>query len=172
MSRLHGQYENIAAIRARLSVIPTASVIAGSLVVGVLPIVGTAPLLPPLAFMIFLGWRLLRPEIWPLWAGLPFGLFDDLMTGNPIGSGMILWTLLLLVFDVAENRMIWRDYWFDWLVATGAVVFYILGTMLLSAFTGGGAVFAPALPQIAISILLVPVVFRLCARLDRWRLSL
>ena len=42
--------------------------------------------------------------------------------GNPLGSGMILWTLTLLVFDLAENRMIWRDYWFDWLVATGAVL--------------------------------------------------
>ncbi len=171
MSRLHSADANISAIRARLSLIPSVSVVAASLV-SLLPLVAQSPMMPPLALMIFLGWRLLRPEIWPLWAGLPFGLFDDLLSGNPIGSGMLLWTGILIILDLAENRTIWRDYWIDWLLATAALTSYIFITMALSAFTGGGWVLNPILPQIGISILLVPLVFRLCARLDAWRLAL
>lgn len=171
MSRLHGLDENIAAMRARLSLIPAASVIAGSLV-NLVPLIAQAPILPPLGFMIFLGWRFLRPQIWPLWAGLPLGLFDDLMAGNAIGSGMLLWTATLLAFDLADNRAMWRDYWLDWMVATAVLTLYIVLTMALSAFAGGGWLIAPLLPQILVSILLVPLLLRFCALLDDWRLSL
>lgn len=171
MSRLHGLDENIAAIRARLSLIPAASVVAGSMV-PLVPLVAQAPVLPPIGFMIFLAWRFLRPEIWPLWAGLPLGLFDDLMAGNPIGSGMLLWTVMLLAFDLADNRAMWRDYWLDWIVATAVLTLYILLTMALSAFVGGGWLVAPLLPQILVSVLFVPLLLRFCARLDAWRLLL
>lgn len=171
MSRLHAADEDIAAIRARLSLIPAASVVAGALV-HLLPFVAQAPVLPPLSFLIFLGWRFLRPEIWPVWAGLPLGLVDGLLSGNPIGSEMMLWTLVLIALDLGESRIMWRDYWLDWLVATAALAFYILGIMVIVALTGGGWAVHPVLPQLAVSILLVPLVLRLCARLDRWRLSL
>ncbi|MEO1168032.1 MAG: rod shape-determining protein MreD [Pseudomonadota bacterium] len=171
MSRLRAADENLALVRAQLSLIPAASVIAGSLLC-LVPLIAQAPLLPPFALMIFLAWRFLRPEIWPIWAGLPFGLFDDLLSGNPIGSGMLLWTAILLALEFAENRAMWRDYWIDWLVATGALTSYIMGVMVLNALTGGGWIFWPLLPQIAATILLFPLVLRLCARLDRRRLML
>lgn len=171
MTRLHAADENIALARAQLSLIPAASVIAGSLIT-LVPVVSQVPVLPPLALMIFLGWRFLRPEIWPVWAGLPFGLIDDLFSGNPLGSGMLLWTAIMIALELAENRSMWRDYWIDWLVATGALAFYIVGTMAISALIGGGWVLFPILPQIATAVLLVPLVLRLCARLDVWRLSL
>jgi len=172
VSRLHAADENIAALRARLSLIPSASVVAGSLIIHLVPIVAQAPAFPPLGLMIFLGWRLLRPQIWPVWAGLPFGLFDDLLSGNPIGSGMALWTALLIVLEFADNRLMWRDYWLNWLVATAALTFYIIADMVFSVWTGGGWLVMPILPQIAMTVLLVPLILRLCARLDRWRLSL
>ena len=43
-----------------------------------LPVIAPAPVLPPFGFMMLLAWRLLRPGLLPLWAGLPLGLFDDL----------------------------------------------------------------------------------------------
>jgi rod shape-determining protein MreD len=95
MTRLHAADENLALARAQLSLIPAASVIAGSLLT-LVPLVSQVPVLPPLALMIFLGWRFLRPEIWPIWAGLPFGLIDDLFSGNPLGSGMLLWTMIMI----------------------------------------------------------------------------
>lgn len=171
MTRLHAADENLALARAQLSLIPSASVVAGSLVC-LVPLIAQAPILPPIALMIFLAWRFLRPEIWPIWAGLPFGLFDDLITGSPIGSGMLLWTVILLTLDLATNRAMWRDYWIDWLAATGALTFYIMADMVLTVLTGGGWVFVPLLPQIAAAILLFPLCLRLCARLDRRRLTL
>lgn len=171
MSRLRGADENLALVRAQLSLIPAASVVAGSLLC-LVPLVAEAPIMPPLALMIFLAWRFLRPEIWPIWAGLPFGLFDDLLSGNAIGSGMLLWTVILLALDFAENRAMWRDYWIDWLAATAALTFYIIAAMVLNALTGGGWLVGPLIPQIAASILLFPVVLRLCARLDNRRLML
>ncbi|MEM8695871.1 MAG: rod shape-determining protein MreD [Pseudomonadota bacterium] len=171
MSRLRGADENLALVRAQLSLIPAASVIAGSLLC-LVPLIAQAPLFPPFALMIFLAWRFLRPEIWPIWAGLPFGLFDDLLSGSPIGSGMLLWTIILLALGFAENRAMWRDYWIDWLAATGALIFYIMTNMVLNALTGGGWLFWPLLPQIAATILLFPLILRLCARLDQRRLTL
>lgn len=171
MSRLHAADENIALARAQLSLIPSVSVIVGSLIC-LVPLIAQAPLLPPIGLMVFLAWRFLRPEIWPIWAGLPFGLFDDLMSGSPIGSGMLLWTAILLALDFAVNRAMWRDYWIDWLAATAALIFYIMADMILTALTGGKWVFVPLLPQIAASILLFPLFLRLCARLDRRRLAL
>jgi rod shape-determining protein MreD len=171
VNRLHAADENLALVRAQLSLIPSASVVAGSLIC-LVPLVAQAPILPPLALMVFLAWRFLRPEIWPIWAGLPFGLFDDLISGSPIGSGMLLWTTILLALDFAENRAMWRDYWIDWLAATGALVFYIMADMVLNMLTGGGWVITPSLPQIAAAILLFPLILRLCARLDQRRLAL
>ncbi len=171
MSRLHAADENLALVRAQLSLIPSASVIVGSLVC-LVPLIAQAPILPPIALMVFLAWRFLRPEIWPIWAGLPFGLFDDLICGHPIGSGMLLWTIILLTLDLAANRAMWRDYWIDWLAATAALVFYIMANMVLTVLTGGGWVIAPLLPQIAAATLLFPLFLRLCARLDRQRLTL
>lgn len=171
MSRLHAADENLALVHAQLSLIPSASVVAGSLVC-LVPLVAQAPVLPPLALIIFLAWRFMRPEIWPVWAGLPFGLLDDLISGNPLGSGMLLWTIILLALVLAENRAMWRDYWIDWLAATAALVFYIMANMVLTALTGGGWLILPLLPQIAAAILLFPLALRLCARLDRRRLAL
>ena len=90
MRRLVGADENLALVRAQLSLIPAASVIAGSLLC-LVPLIAQAPLMPPLALMIFLAWRFLRPEVWPIWAGLPFGLFNDLFN-SPIPNPKKLFT--------------------------------------------------------------------------------
>ena len=54
-----------------------------------LPVIAPAPVMPPLGYMMMLAWRLMRPGLLPLWAGLPLGAFDDLFTGQPIGSGVL-----------------------------------------------------------------------------------
>lgn len=169
--RLRAADENIAWQRAQLSLIPSLSVVAGSLL-PIIPIIAGWAVLPPMGLMIFLAWRLLRPEIWPIWAGLPFGLFDDLISGNPVGTGMLLWTAIMIGLDLADNRMIWRDYWLDWLVAAALLVGYIVLAMTIATLSQGGWGIAPLVPQILLTVLLVPLVMRLCARLDRWRLLL
>src|SRR5690606_36356273 len=91
--------------------LPWASILLGSLSPW-LPIIAPAPVLPPLGLMMMLGWRLVRPGLLPLWAGLPLGLFDDLYSGQPIGSGVLLFSLILIGIELLEIRFPWRSFWF------------------------------------------------------------
>ncbi|UAK23707.1 rod shape-determining protein MreD [Sphingomonas nostoxanthinifaciens] len=153
----------------RLWLVPLASTVAGSMMV-LLPIVVTAPSLPPFGLLIALGWRLRRPELWPAWVALPLGLADDLIGGAPLGVGMALWTLAFLGIDIADHRPMWRDYWLDWWLAMLAILFVGIGGWVLTAFAAGGGALWPLLPQLGFAILLFPVVQRLCGWLDQWRL--
>jgi len=149
---------------------PVLTVLIGSLAPGILPIVAQAPILPPFGLMVFVAWRLLRPDIWPLWIGLPFGLFDDIMSGQPLGSAVFLWTIILLALEVETRRNFWRDYWHDWLMGLLAIIFALLGGWIFVRFAGSGTALVQIVPQIGYSIALFPLVIRLCAALDRWRL--
>src|ERR1700741_809642 len=156
--------------RLRGQVLPVFSTIVGSATV-VLPLVATAPVMPPFGLLMLLSWRLLRPELWPVWIGLPLGLVDDLFSGQPIGSAMLLWTVVLLGIDLADRRMVWRDYWQDWLIAAGPSIFCLWGGLVTANATGGDGKVLHIVPQILLSVLIFPAVARFCALLDRWRLS-
>ncbi|MES2157732.1 MAG: rod shape-determining protein MreD [Pseudomonadota bacterium] len=155
--------------RFRLAGIPVVTVLIGSMVTA-LPLIAQTPVMPPFGLLLLLSWRLLRPELWRAWIGLPLGLFDDMMSGQPIGSGMFLWTVMLIGVDTIEQRMIWRSYRQDWLIAAVAIIFCITGGLLLAQITGGGDVsLLLVAPQMLWTILLFPFVVRQCARIDRWR---
>jgi rod shape-determining protein MreD len=155
-------------LRAR--VVPVASTIMGSMLAA-LPYVGDAPLLPPFGLLMLLGWRLLRPELWQAWVALPLGLFDDLMSGQPLGSGMTLWTIVLLTLDLSENRSVWHDYWHDLLNSAIALGFCLFGGWAVVAFTSGAGNVLTVLPQLAFAILAMPMAIRIVAKLDRYRLT-
>lgn len=149
--------------------VPAASVMAGSLL-SALPMVAHSPILPPAGLMMMLCWRLLRPGLWPAWAALPLGLFDDMLSGQPLGSAMALWTAVLIGIDLAERRLIWRDYAHDWILATLALAFCLAGGWLFVRLQGSGGPITIIGPQFLISALLYPALARLCNRLDHWRL--
>ena len=70
--------------------LPLLLVMAGSLS-PTWPVIAAAPVMPPLGFILLLAWQHLRPGLFPVWAGLPLGLFDDLFSGQPLGSAELLW---------------------------------------------------------------------------------
>jgi len=154
----------------RLQVLPIASTLIGSCV-GLLPFISTAPVLPPFGLLMALGWRLLRPELWPAWMALPLGLADDLITGTPLGTAMTLWTIAFLGIDLVDTRPMWRDHWLDWWIAAIAILFCAFGQSAIGAFVSGGGTLWPMVPPTILAILAFPPVARLCAALDRWRLS-
>uniref|UniRef100_UPI0035CC5F2F rod shape-determining protein MreD n=1 Tax=uncultured Sphingomonas sp. TaxID=158754 RepID=UPI0035CC5F2F len=130
------------------------------------PIIASLPLLPPFGLLMLLGWRLIRPDSLRIWAPLPLGLFDDLVSGQPLGSAMLFWTLCFFMIDLIDQRVVFRDFWQDWLIAAGAVGFcLILGRLVASPLSAH--VDTVMLVQIAVSVLLFPLVARLCAMLDR-----
>lgn len=160
--------EEIARLRGQ--VLPIISTMIGSAAV-LLPFIADWPFLPPFGLMLFLSWRLLRPELWPAWMGIPLGLVDDFFSGDPMGSAIFLWTATLIALDIVDRRLVWRDYLQDWLIAAAAIFFALGGGLLASNMTGGNGKLVQIAPQIILSILLYPAVARFCAMLDRWRLS-
>ncbi|OZA91604.1 MAG: rod shape-determining protein MreD, partial [Erythrobacter sp. 34-65-8] len=63
------------------SSVPWISVLLGSFL-QILPVASAVPLVPPTGFVILLCWRLVRPGLLPVWAGVPLGMFDDLLSGQ------------------------------------------------------------------------------------------
>jgi rod shape-determining protein MreD len=154
----------------RLQALPIASTVIGSCI-GLLPFVSTAPLLPPFGLLIALGWRLLRPELWAAWMALPLGLADDLIAGAAPGTAMTLWTISFLAIDLIDSRPMWRDHWLDWWIAAVAILFCASGNWAIGAFVAHGGALWPMIPPTILAILAFPLIARLCAALDRWRLA-
>lgn len=147
--------------------IPVASVMAGSLVT-ITPFVATFPILPPFGLMMLIGWRLLRPDALRVWAPIPFGFFDDLVSGQPTGSAVMLWSMAFLAIDMLDQRLVSRDFWQDWVLAAGAIAFSLIGGRLIA--TGIEAhVDTLLLFQVIVAVLLYPFVARLVAWLDHKR---
>lgn len=157
-------------LETRRRLVPVIATLAGSATAAV-PAVAPAPMWPPLGLLVLLAWRLLRPEIWPVWIGVPLGLADDLLTGQTLGTGMVTWTLCLLLIDAVEGRLLWRDYWQEWVLAALLIAFAVWGAWAIARFTGGLAPARALVPQVVISILCFPAVGRVCATLDNWRLA-
>ncbi|MFV0624560.1 rod shape-determining protein MreD [Sphingomonas sp. ac-8] len=138
-----------------------AMVMLGSLLT-IVPLVATVPFLPPFGLIGLLAWRLFRSNALPVWSAAPLGLFDDLVSGQPMGSATLLWSLCLLALDLLDTRLVQRDFWQDWVIATAAIALYIAlcrvfaGT--LSAYVDG-----PLLIQTALAGLTFPAATRLCA---------
>lgn len=154
----------------RLGIIPTTSVLLAS-TLAALPFIGSAPLLPPFGFMLFIAWRLLRGDIWPVWIGIPLGFWDDLVSGQPVGSAVALWTIVMLGMDIFDRRVVWRGFRMDWAIG-GAALFFVLTMGGLLAGSGGvPTVLTLIAPQLAWSFLLLPLAMLVAARLDRWRIG-
>lgn len=132
--------------------------------------IASAPVIPPLGFLVFISWRQLRPGLLPVWAGLPLGLFDDLYSGQPLGSAVILWSGAAIALDIVEARLPWRNFWTEWLLAAGLIAAYIVFCLLLANLAGSSTPLQVVVPQIALSVLCYPLVDRLVAWLDRLRL--
>ena len=150
--------------------LPWLTVMLGSLTPW-LPVIAPAPVMPPFGFAILLAWRLLRPGLFPMWAGVPLGLFDDLYSGQPFGSGIFLFSLTLLAIELIELRFPWRGFLLDWAFATLILALYIVVAAMVS-----GAHLAPVqltviVPQLLLSVVIYPVIARLVALLDRLRLT-
>ena len=133
-----------------------------------LPLIATVPILPPLGLVMLLAWRLLARFALRPWAAAPLGLFDDLVSGQPLGSAVLIWSAIFLAIDLIESRLVFRDFWQDWLIAGGAILFALAMGRVLALPIGARADGA-MLAQAAAAILLFPIATRLVAWIDRKR---
>jgi rod shape-determining protein MreD len=149
--------------------VPWASVMLLSMV-PFAPLFASAPIVPPLAFMALMAWRMLRPGMLPVWAGAPLGAVDDLYSGQPFGSAVLLWSCAMLIMEIVDVRLRWRGFLQDWALAAALVAGYLILATLISNLTGGHAPLRAILPQIALSLIAHPLITSLVAALDRFRL--
>lgn len=139
--------------------------------VPLLPIISSAPVLPPIGLIFLIAWRVLRPGLWPVWAGVPFGLIDDILSGQPIGSAVLIWSTILIAMDIIEQRYIWRNYWQDWFISAIFIIFALSTGLLVNNFLGSNVHLYILMPQMIISIAIYPLILRLVGRLDHLRLK-
>jgi rod shape-determining protein MreD len=133
-------------------------------------VIASAPVLPPFGFLVLLAWRQLRPGLLPVWAGFPLGFFDDLFSGQPFGTAMMLWSAATLALDLIEARFPWRSFVLEWLVAAGFMCVYVPLCLLLANIAGASSPLTVIVPQIVLAILVYPLVGRAVALADRFRL--
>ncbi len=166
----YGQGINRAHSPILVGAVPWLSVMFGTLLPLLLPI-ASAPLMPPVSFLILVSWRQLRPDLLPIWAGLPLGLFDDLFSGQPFGSAILLWSVTMIAMEAIEAQIPWRSVIIDWLAASVIIVLYLLATLGLANAAGGHVLAIMIVPQLILSILVFPLAGRLVSWLDNFRLT-
>ncbi|MGB3711215.1 MAG: rod shape-determining protein MreD [Erythrobacter sp.] len=166
----YGSRINRARSPLREYTVPYLSIMLGS-ILPVLFLADVMPLVPPLGYLMLLGWRMMRPGVLPLWIGLPLGAFDDLFSGQPFGSAILLWSLTMIGIEALETRFPWRGFWQDWFTAGLVTIVYMLVAMVVSGAELTLPLLAAALPQVLLAILLYPVITRVVSGLDRFRLS-
>ena len=135
------------------------------------PVIASAPIMPPLAFMLLIAWRILRPHLLPVWAGAPLGAFDDLFSGQPFGSAIMLWSLAMIAMEFIDGRFRYRGFVQDWLAAALLFSTYILLSALIAAIAGGTLALYTLVPQVLLSILIYPALTGMVTLLDRIRLA-
>lgn len=169
-SDIYGRRINRAPAPWRVMSVPYVSIMLASSL-PVLLIADTMPLLPAFGFLMLLAWRMVRPGLLPLWAGAPLGAFDDLVSGQPFGSAVLLWSLAMIAIEVIETRFPWRGFWQDWFTASVIAVSYWFVSLLVSGASLTPQMLGVAAPQALIGVLLYPIIARMVAGLDRFRLS-
>jgi rod shape-determining protein MreD len=156
----------------RMRIVPVATVMVASALPLTLPLVANSPVLPPLGLLFFLCWQLLRTEMWPVWIGLPLGLWDDLFSGQPIGTAVGLWTLASIAIHYSSQRIYWRGFLHDWAIAALLIaIIQSLAALIVHPDAATGRVLGLVVPQIVISALLVPLFMRLTGKFDNFRLK-
>ena len=170
MSWIAGSSSEVTIRDYRRRFVPVASTVAASLL-ALFPIVAQSPIVPEIALLVVIAWRLLRPEIWPAHMALGLGLVNDFVAGHPLGQSMATWTMIFLLCDYVDSRLGFRDYWMDWLIAAAAIIFYTAAAWYIGTAMGSRIPFSVMLPQLGVSVLVFPLAARAVLALDRWRLA-
>lgn len=171
MSRIVGSETEVAIRDLRRRYVPLFSTLAAILLGAILPLVAQSPWVPNLGFLVLITWRLMRPEIWPIWAAAAFGLVADLVSGAPLGQSTLLWTAIFLGVDSLDAWLGVRDYWLDWGAAAAAILFHSVGVWYIALLMRSDIAFFVMVPQLAMSVLAYPIAARIILFLDRWRLA-
>jgi len=151
----------------RARALPWLTVAAGSLAT-LAPAVAPVPVLPPLGLLMLLSWRLLARHSLRPWAPAALGLFDDLLSGQPMGSAALGWSLCFLTMELVERGPTVRAFWQDWALAAALIVPALVLARFLAA-PAGAELALPLAGQVAVSVLAFPACAWIVGWIDRRR---
>ena len=156
--------------RIGFAYVPAVSVVVAS-ALALLPIVSATGAWPDFGLLMLLAWRLLRADVWPAWWAAPLGFVNDLLTGQPIGLSVALWTALMLAMDLVDRRTQWRDYWIEWALAAVFIAAAETAEWKVAGWAGAPVPYRHMLAPILVAVLAFPLFAFLAGALDRWRLG-
>ena len=116
-------------------------------------------LAPPLMLAAVFYWSLTRPDLMPPIAAFTLGLFQDVLSGAPLGSGALIMVLTQWTMRSQQRFLVKRPFMLLWAafmpVAAAAAILEWLTYALLTfhALPVGGA-----MVRMALGIVLFPVV--------------
>ena len=149
--------------------VPATSVVVGILFCA-LPIVVENGWFPDIGFLMLIAWRLRRPDVWPAWWAAILGLLNDALSGSPIGLSVAVWTGAMLLTEIAERRILWKDYWIEWALAALLIAMNEAAEWQVAAWMGARVPFTAVVPPLFISVAAFPIFAWAVAWIDSWRL--
>lgn len=148
---------------------PAASVLLATYL-SALPILPSNGWFPDFGFLTLISWRLLRADPWPVWSTALLGLFNDAVTGSPIGLSVSVWTFSILALDFADRRTMFRDYWIEWALAAVLILLNESAQWQVAAWMGAELPYSSIVPPLLLSVAAFPLFAWSVSRIDRWRL--
>ena len=149
--------------------VPAASVVVAILFCA-LPIIVENGWFPDFGFLMLIAWRLRRADVWPAWWAALLGLLNDLLTGAPVGLSVAVWTGAMLLTEIAERRILWKDYWIEWALAAVLITLNETAQWQVAGWMGAKVPYAAVIPALFISVVAFPIFAWTVGWIDGWRL--
>jgi rod shape-determining protein MreD len=116
-------------------------------------------LAPPLLLIAVFYWSIVRPDLMPPTAAFVLGLFQDLLTGGPLGSGALIMVLTQWTMRGQQRYLINRPFFLMWAAfAPVAVIAGVLDWLIYALLNFHAVPIVGGLVRIALGIILFPVV--------------
>ncbi|WP_265570908.1 rod shape-determining protein MreD [Sphingomicrobium nitratireducens] len=141
-----------------------------AILAGALPAMSLSGWWPDIGFLFLVAWRLQRSDAFPGWWAMLFGLAADLVLRHPIGLSVVTYCLAMLIADIVDYRVRWRDYWTDWAAAGVMIAIAELFQWEVARLAGAGMPISATGAPVLIAILAYPLVASFVMLLDRFRL--
>jgi rod shape-determining protein MreD len=116
-------------------------------------------LAPPLMLIAVYYWSLARPDLLPPTAAFAVGLFQDLMTGAPTGSGALIMVVTQWVLRGQQRFLANRPFLLMWAgFAPVAAIAALVEWLIYASFTFHAAPIGGELARTGLGFFLFPVV--------------
>jgi rod shape-determining protein MreD len=123
------------------------------------------PVAPNLGIAATFYWVVYRPDVYPPWASFAIGLWEDILSGAPIGMNALLLVVVHWVI-IAQRRFFQGKSFFViwWAFAMTAGIVAILGWVLTMLLSSTAISPLPALFQFGLSAAIYPFITFMFAR--------